>query len=58
MLDVLREREIVPERHLSPCEFRAIASDIRLRPTPVNLLALMLAIGTGRFVRIELSDRR
>ncbi len=57
MLDVLRRRERLPERTLSNRELRSIAKDIRLPPTPANLLALMLAIGTGRFVRIEFGNR-
>ncbi len=54
MLDVSREREPIPERTLSSCEFRAIAEgfDFPLSWTPENRLALMLAIGTGRFPRI------
>lgn len=56
MLDVLRERERPPERTFSPREFRAIADRIDLPKTPANMLALMLAIGTGRFPRIEFAD--
>jgi hypothetical protein len=53
MLDVMREREPTPERTLSPCDFRAIAESFDLQRTPTNVLALMLAVGTGRFPRIE-----
>jgi hypothetical protein len=54
MLDVSRPREQLPERTLSPHEFRAIAEgfDFPLPWTPTNRLALMLAVGTGRFPRI------
>lgn len=58
MLDVSRERESPPECTLTPREVRAVASKIELCPTPSNLLALMLAIGTGRFVRIEYGSAR
>lgn len=53
MLDVLRERESIPPQPLSPREFRAIAEDFDLPKTPANLLALMLALATGRFPQIE-----
>lgn len=53
MLDVLRERESVPDGPLSPREFSAIAIDCNLPPTPINMLALMLAVGTGKFVQVE-----
>jgi hypothetical protein len=53
MLDVMRERGTAPERTFSPREFRAIAADIELPWTPKNRLALMLAVSTGRFPRIE-----
>ena len=53
MLDVLCERESVPAAPLSPREFSAIALDCNLPQTPINMLALMLAVGTGRFVRVE-----
>lgn len=56
MLDALRERERPPKRTLSPREFGAIADDFDLPRTPVNMLALMFAIGTGRFPRIEIDD--
>lgn len=51
MLDVSRERGVPPERIFSTRDVRAFAIEIHLRPTPENLLALMLAIGTRRFVR-------
>lgn len=53
MLDAMREREPIPERIFSPCEFDAIAEDFDLPQTPTNMLALMLAVGTGRFPRID-----
>lgn len=53
MLDVLRSRECPPERTFSPREFRAIADEYDLPKTPLNMLSLMLAVGTGRFVRDE-----
>jgi hypothetical protein len=52
MLDVMREREAAPDRDFSSREFRAIAENFDLPRTPENMLALMLAIGTGRFPRI------
>ena len=54
MLDVMRERETIPARVLSSLEFRAVAEsfDVPLEKTPLNVLALMLAIGTGRFPRL------
>ena len=54
MLDVMREREAVPDRVLSSLEFRAVSDlfDVPLAKTPLNALSLMLAIGTGRFPRI------
>lgn len=53
MLDVSRERETPPERHLTPCEFRAIAAEFDLNWTPANRLALMLAVATGRFPKVD-----
>jgi hypothetical protein len=53
MLDVSRQRESLPERHLTPCEFRAIAAEFDLEWTPANRLALMLAVATGRFPRVD-----
>lgn len=52
MLVTLRERGPGPERTLTARDVRAFAYDIHLPPTAANLLALMLAIGTGRFVRV------
>lgn len=55
MLDVMREREPIPECVFSPREIGAIVESLNLPRTPTNLLALMLAVGTGRFPRIEFS---
>lgn len=58
MLDVMREREPTPERTLSTRDFREIAESFDMPRTPCNVLALMLAIGTGRFPRIEFVEVR
>ena len=54
MLDVMRERESIPNRVLSSLEFRAVVEsfDVPIAKTPLNVLSLMLAIGTGRFPRL------
>lgn len=56
MLDVLRKRDPVPERMVSPRDFRAVAESLSLPRTPVNLLALLLAIEMGRFDRAGFVD--
>lgn len=53
MLDVLRKRDPTPERMLSPRDFRVVAESLSLPRTPINLLALLLAIEMGRFDRVE-----
>jgi hypothetical protein len=58
MLDAMREAEPLPRRAFSPSEFGAIVAtfDRPIPRTPTNVLALMLAIGTGRFPCIEFDD--